>query len=418
VIQFLNPIWLAAAAAVVVPVILHMWNDRRGKVLRIGSVALLAEGVQRMAWRRRVSQWLLLLVRCLLLVAVAMLLARPRFDFGVRVKGWVLTAFQDGRVEDSLVKAGWERHIFQDTNNYWEGFRLADRMAPAGVAFYVLTPGLARRFVGEKPVTDREIRWDVAPPGDSVNRWTEAAWMISGDSVRVLEGFSRATGCWFNTKTASAPAGGVVVDTSVYRVAIFADAAYQQDGRYVKAAVMALRDFSSRRIEIMEGIGNKADWLFWLSDRSLPDIQEYGHVFQYMSGKDSGSGEVIWRDGYGRGVLVREGEKYGFFGRLSPDWNGLVWSADLPIWLERVFFARHGRAFAETSADKDLRMLDPQQIVPLRGEADRDLAGLRGMGGEGHGGPATDGGAEAFLLWIVIFLFILERILANGKQTT
>src|SRR5579863_7958420 len=179
VIQFANPIWLAAVAAVVVPVILHLWNDRRGKVLRVGSVELLTGGARRMAWRRRVSDWLMLLMRCLLLMALAVLMAGPILRNGV--KGWVLGS---GRVADSLVKAGWERHAFQDSANYWEEFRLADREAPAGVPLYVRTSGLARRFGGERPVTGRGVRWDVDLAGDSVSRWTEAAWAIAGDSVR------------------------------------------------------------------------------------------------------------------------------------------------------------------------------------------------------------------------------------------
>jgi hypothetical protein len=215
----------------------------------------------------------------------------------------------------------------------------------------------------------------------------------------------------------------------------------------VKAAVMALRDFSRRRIEIIEGIGVVGDWLFWLSDRSLPEMRGYRHVFQYMSGKERvvhtridgvewmkevegpdsagrglGEGEALWRDGYGRGVLVRDGERYEFFGRLNADWNGLVWSGTFPALLEKLLF--DGRAFAEASAGgKDRRVLDPQQIVPLRGDRlDRNVTGLRAMvsgtGGEGEGTPAADGGAETFLFWVVFFLFILERILVNGKQTT
>jgi hypothetical protein len=458
VIQFVNPIWLAAGAAIIVPVILHMWNDRRGKLLRIGSVVLLTGRAQRMAWRRLVSQWLLLLVRCLLLLTLAVLLARPVFRKVAGSNGWVLmvgvggdilSAQQaGGRVADSLVKAGWERHVFPDSNNYWEGFRVADRMAPAGVPFYIRTPGLARRFGGERPVTTREVHWEVYTAMDSVQRWVEA-WRLAGDSIRVVEGLSRATGTSYSTKTVAVMAGPdsvVVVDTTVLHVAIFADAAYRQDGRYVKAAVMALRDFSRRRIEIMEGIGDVGDVLFWLSDRPMPPgMRGYRHVFQYMNGKerdvhtrvgevewmkeiagsafasDSDLARLIWRDGYGRGVLSRVGERYRFYGRLSPDWNGMVWSAAFPVLLKGLLFERP--AFAEASAGRDRLVLDPQQIVPLRGGfADRDVAGLRAMvsgtGGEGKVALTADGEAESVLFWIVLFLFILERILVNGKQTT
>jgi hypothetical protein len=56
-LQLLEPIWLAAAAAISVPVAVHLWNDRRGKVLLIGSVALLSGVNKRMAWSRRITQW-------------------------------------------------------------------------------------------------------------------------------------------------------------------------------------------------------------------------------------------------------------------------------------------------------------------------------------------------------------------------
>jgi hypothetical protein len=217
----------------------------------------------------------------------------------------------------------------------------------------------------------------------------------------------------------------------------------------VKAAVMALRDFSRRRIEIIEGIGDLGDWLFWLSDRPLPDMGGYKHVFQYMGGKErevrtwvggvewmkeiagpafvSDSARLIWRDGYGRGVLSRVGERYRFYGRLSPDWNGMVWSAAFPVLLKELLYGMpavgEGSGARKWASDRDRRVLDPQQIVPLRGGfADADVAGLRAMvrgsGGEGKGAPAPDGESESVLFWIVLFLFILERILVNGKQTT
>jgi hypothetical protein len=137
---------------------------------------------------------------------------------------------------------------------------------------------------------------------------------------------------------------------------------------------------------------------------------------------ESDSAELMWRDGFGRGVLTRGGSIYRFYGRLNPDWNGLVWSSDFPVLLEKLLFERP--AFADGSAGgKDRRMLDPQQIVPLRGDkVDHPYAGLRAMlgeaGGKSRGAPSPDGQAETELFWIVLFLFILERILVNAKQTT
>ena len=88
-IYLLQSAWLAAAAVIVIPVILHLWNDRRGKVLRIGSIVLLTGDSQRMSWTRRLSQWWLLLVRCLLLLALAVLLARHQRRLQALARQWV-----------------------------------------------------------------------------------------------------------------------------------------------------------------------------------------------------------------------------------------------------------------------------------------------------------------------------------------
>jgi hypothetical protein len=346
VIQFANPIWLAAAAAVVVPVILHLWNDRRGKVLRVGSVELLTGGVRRMAWRRRLSDWLLLLVRCLLLVLLAMLLADPVLRTGAM--GWVLGT---GRVADSLVNAGWERHSFEDSVNYWEEFRLADRKAPAGVPMYVRTSGLARRFGGERPVTGREVRWEVIPPGDSVNRWTQAAWVVSRDSVRVVDGLSRSTETVFTPRMAGGSIGG---DTSVLRVAVIPDAAYRHDARYVKAALAALQKYTLRRIIVVD-----------------QDAGGYNQLLDYGA----------WKKSIGDSV------------------NDLLWSGAFPVSIEKLLFVEKG------AGEKDLRVLDPEQIVPLRD-------------GKTIAGPGVKDGrnVEGVIWGIVILLFIIERILSHGKK--
>src|ERR1700722_1164027 len=157
----LQPIWLAAMAAISVPVAVHLWNDRRGKGLRIGRVGLLAGATKRLAWSRRITQWWLLLLRCLLLLALAFLLAGP-YWLSAGGKGWVLVEGSGGAyapVIDSLVKAGYERHELGGGGNNWAGFREADSVALPGRDFYVFSTALAARFSGPRPTTGRAIHW-------------------------------------------------------------------------------------------------------------------------------------------------------------------------------------------------------------------------------------------------------------------
>ena len=260
-LQLLNPIWLVAMSGIVVPVAVHLWNDRRGRVLRIGSVALLEGVSKRMSWRRRISQWWLLVLRCLLLMALALFLAGPYWQRRPRGRGWVLTApgpadglgaVAGGRYRgmiDSLVAAGYERHVLADTLNYWAGFRAADREAPAGLPFYIFTPGLVSRFSGMRPSTSRDVHWDVYAPGDSTTRWVQRVWGVGKDSMVVLSGMSRATGTsWERTKTVRTGS----VDTAVLRYR-----AYGEDAKYVVAAMKAVARVTERPIAERDG-----GWLF------------------------------------------------------------------------------------------------------------------------------------------------------------
>lgn len=362
-LQLLEPIWLVAMAGILVPVIVHLWNDRRGKVLRIGSVALLDGASKRMAWRRRITQLWLLLLRCLLLLAVALLLAGPYWQRRPHGKGWVLVApdgagFErpGGRI-DSLVAAGYERHILKDTSNYWAGFVLADLEAPAGLPFYVFTPGLVNRFGGMRPVTSRDIHWEVYAPADSVVRWTQRTWASGRDSMVVLDGLSRATGTnWERRRVALAGP----VDTAVLRYRV-----YGSDAKYVVAAMKALERVSGR--PIAEGDGG---WLFWLSAKPLPSVAGYSHVWTY---------------GRGGGTPID-----------STEWRERAWNGRLPVLL--------GGLLPVDTPSRDRRMIDPRQVTPAHGAKE-------------HGVVTEEVDLRPWVWGIVLVLFFLERLKTFREKT-
>jgi len=427
--HFLQPIWLAAMAGILLPVVIHFWNDRRGKVLRIGSISFLEGASQRKAWSRRISDWWLLLLRCLLLIALSLLLAGPYWvpkDSGKR--GWVLADagamnVYGGRI-DSLVKAGWEKREL-DSINYWNAFRSLDNVAPAGVEFYVISSGLARRFMGARPVTDRMVHWEVYAPKDSMDQWTEKKWGISPDSARVMTGVARTTGSIFHYETVAMKA-----DTGTLDLTIYADGIYKQDGLYLEAALRSVQEFTHRRMRVMVtgSVPGGHGWLFWLSVKPLPAVKGFAKVWQYGRGDEKKTdtwkegtevykeiiaprdGEVIWKDGYGRGVLVSKGDVFSFYSRLNPDWGELVWSRRFPALLARLLFGEEGLG------ERDLRMMDLAQVAPVRRVAP-DVVGENGLG---VGLAKASGAAGAIDLgmagWVLIFLiFIFERWL-SGRE--
>jgi hypothetical protein len=449
-IQLLQPLWLAAMAAVAVPVVLHLWNDRQGKLLRIGSIALLEKRSSRRAWSRRVSEWWLLLLRCLLLIVLALLLAGPMWK---RVSstargGWILEAGERAGVFqpliDSLSKAGYERHVFDEGSDYWDAFRAADRVAPAGMSFYVFTSAWASRFGGIRPVTDRPVHWYTYTPADSVSKWIGAAWLSSADSVRVLEGSSRPTGTFYRySMLAPGSPVPVKVDTTTLRIMVVADPDHRQDSRYIVAAIRAMSAFSRRRVQLSvadnssgaasaKGLsgGSKPDWLFWLSAQPRPAGAVAGHVLQYEPGKvlpvdtwmggevevrketaQEGRGyEPVWKDGYGRPLLSLENRGqaavYHFYSRFDPDWNELVWSRSFPVVLGELIFPG-----GERDVREDRRVLDPGQIAPLKS------SGAVREGRAHSEGVIVDLAPACWIL--LVLLFVSERIVsfyAQGKK--
>lgn len=432
--QFLQPIWLAAMAGILVPVILHLWNDRQGNVLAIGSIALLEKRSPRRAWSRRLSEWWLLVLRCLLLIVLALLLAGPSWRRADVMKspGWLLvdsTAVGEATnyrpLIDSLLAAGYERHVMEG-EDYWGAYRAADRAAPAGSPFVVLTKGWVSRFRGVRPSSPRPVRWYTYTPVDSVRHWTAAAWLVLPDSIRVLEGSSGPTGSSYLSRIlAGDPSPPVRVDTAVLRILIYTESEYRSDSRYLVAALRALGQFSRRRIQVdvtdkMPLTGGRPDWLFWLSPAPLPFGERTAHVLRYEPGKavvvdtwlrgepgvgigkEIGGGAedtVLWKDGYGRVLLGGEraerGMIYHFFSHFDPAWNGLVWSRSFPVLLSRLLF----EGGLEESMDR--RVLDPEQIVPLKKKED-PIGKTEGS--------LLDLGPVCWVL--LILLFILERVVS------
>lgn len=81
---FLNPLYLIALAAAAIPIILHLLNLRKTRVIEFSTLAFLKE-LQRSKIRKlKLKQWLLLALRTLIIVFVVLAFTRPalRSDFG------------------------------------------------------------------------------------------------------------------------------------------------------------------------------------------------------------------------------------------------------------------------------------------------------------------------------------------------
>lgn len=77
--EFLNPLMLWSALAVGIPIALHFWHQKKGKLLDWAATQWLTEKDIQPAKGIRLDNLLILIIRCLLLIILAFLLSKPLF---------------------------------------------------------------------------------------------------------------------------------------------------------------------------------------------------------------------------------------------------------------------------------------------------------------------------------------------------
>jgi hypothetical protein len=331
-LQLLNPLWLWAIAAISIPVLIHLWHVKTGKTLKIGSIALLGESARQSSRSFRINDWLLLLLRCLLLSLLALLLTQPFWQKQAqptKAKGWILVEKEPVKEVyahykpqiDSLLRAGYELHqldtsfktinlqqVLSDISktikintkprSYWPLLTLLEQQIPQKTPTYLFTSNQLQHFQGEKTAMDLDLRWKTYTPADSVSAWIQNVYLTSADSIRLLVGESKPSGTSFssiNLQSAdrgnsrfnvsfeegepvvswkNKPQPPVLVDTSTLKITVYQNQ-YPADAAYLNAALQAVKRFTGRKIKISTAssftqIPKNQNWIFWLSNQSLP----------------------------------------------------------------------------------------------------------------------------------------------------
>ncbi len=75
--SFFNSAWLWAATAIAIPIAIHLWNARKGKPMPWATIQFLQEKENQTSRGFQLDHILLLVLRCLILIIIAFLLAEP-----------------------------------------------------------------------------------------------------------------------------------------------------------------------------------------------------------------------------------------------------------------------------------------------------------------------------------------------------
>lgn len=323
-LQFLYPLGLLAAAGIVIPVIIHLWNIKNGKTLKIGSIALLGLPSNQRSRNFKITDWPLLLLRCLLLLWLAFLLAEPLLKIKLAAsdhQGWVMVEKEhfpllwknNKKVLDSLLKKGF---LIKDFNTGFQELELKDtatvfsRRATVPLSYFsllkqlnsILLPGTEvylfstnqlDRFKGKQPQVDINLHWQFMNTNKERLSWPVAAFPITPVTVKQQIAYSTAEGTFYRSnKISKKSIKNMTVDTTKLRVLIYGKDG--PDARYVKAAVQAIGSFTEHPIQVSEiqslsEVKEKSQ-VYWLatqkiSDGQLNNLPKGTILFSYAPGK-------------------------------------------------------------------------------------------------------------------------------------
>lgn len=390
--QFLQPIWLTGLAGITIPVIIHLWNQRPGKTLKVGSISLVAENAQRYQNRLQLAEILLLILRCLLIAFVAFALSGLQWRSAIieSSKGWVLlprkelsNTYQHFRsTVDSLLSAGYEFHFFE------EGFE-KDKLQHA-------LAGSAEKRSGE--ISNRSII-------NALDKQVDDSFPVYVFTDQYLRNFSGtrtavALNLHWQMYAVDSPPAPAAVDTTTMQVTIFSQQ-HTNDTRYLQAALESIRESANKRLNIKlatnpHDIPDQQDWVFWLEETPVPADRYSTNVLSYAAGNPQQLASVIlpgdgslfaavevnkliikkdsidqiddvrWCDGFGHPVLTARQQggqmQYKLYTHIDPSWNELPWSDNFPLILYGLLYADYA---TNNLADvKDKRLIDPAQAMP------------------------------------------------------
>ncbi|MBO9657991.1 MAG: BatA domain-containing protein [Chitinophagaceae bacterium] len=467
--QLFNPIALVATASVIVPVLIHLWNKRKGKTLKVGSITLLTENNKTTSRYIRITEWPLLLLRCLLLLLIATLLAKPFWQNkpGKNKGGWIMVRDyelaavynQQQTLIDSLTKQGFELRNFssqtnplslsdtlnytlpdQPTPGYWPLIKYLDATLPGDFTVYIISDLSVVNFAGKRPSTQLDLHWI------NIDQPVKADTSITGSFINtdgqpmLMHKISTTTGNYY--ETAAAPPPITTEKNSNINISIHAGI-NTADAKYLRAALEAISAYTGRTILINGSThADSQQVIFWLQDQEpdekiIHSLVSGGVLFRYAN-LDSSLSKIPSPANTGSSIFDgRDPDRFYQYASNSSTRTSLwtlangepVLSAETKAGKKIIYFnSRFNPQWTDIVWNGSLARLLLPIVIPMLDSTGTDLRKMSTEQSAPHhvnkkqNGRLDDAGFLhkqdlSFILWTAAFLvFALERIIAH-RQT-
>ena len=332
----IHPTYLWALLGLLVPLAIHLWSKKEAKTIKIGSVQLLDESNSRQSSSIQLNEWLLLLLRMLILALVVLLMAGPQWRIQPNKKQITylvepslanhssLMGLLDSLGETSqvlLLKQGfpeWEQDLELPSEPmvplYWQLVQRMDSLASDSIV--VFTRAYVEGIKSMRPKTHKKIHWVVMEsdtlfekPLLAYQREKEVELVsLQGNGQttyfkkqRLSDGFSQA-GDSLKLEVDGNMQTVPLVDLDTVHVNIMADTEFETDRQYLEASFRALSKFLDRKIQVQSvdaDVENEVGLNIWLRKKKWEPKSGKWLVFKedILSNKlikESGQSNVYW----------------------------------------------------------------------------------------------------------------------------
>lgn len=301
---FANPTYLWALLGLLVPLAIHLWSKKEAKTVKIGSIQLLDESNSRQSSSIQLNEWLLMLLRMLILALILLLMAGPQW----RTKGNqkeitylvepslanepILTAILDSLQEDAsvrLFKKGFpewdldtDYRSEQETPAYWQLAQRLDSLQSDSMVIF--TKALVKGIKSKRPNTQKKIHWVVTEGEETQERPVMA--FKNADAVQLVTVSSHGGGTQIKreiiedgyqiTTAGDSLMLGEESTTTVplrtkdtLQINLYFDEGFEREGQYVEASFRALSVYLRQPIQVQvkeERSNERADLQIWFSE--------------------------------------------------------------------------------------------------------------------------------------------------------
>jgi len=413
---FLSPLYLYGLFGLLVPIAIHIWSKKEGRLIKVGSTQFFLEAESKQSSSLHINEIWLLILRLLLITTLVLILAKPMIQ-STGGEGEKIALITPGVEEnpqvvglrDSLADDGynfkWLAAGFPDFDSeintedptyYWQ--LLDDLMELESKNVVVICDLKFKGIVGKRPILPFNPAV-IYVENEFSHAFLADAQPIDSSSFKIIKGLATQQSITFDEQLVAAGQvfieegelslsgleGSATLIKDTIRIKFKADDTYSKDGFFIKEAIRSIQTYTKWPLKFVED--GEADWLIWLSDEKVDvDANNVLTLSLHETKRDL----IIYN------VFDKN---YELTKRLTED---IVIEENLAIRLLKILSEKHFNQTQKAIDAYDVRQIDERQVNAKTNVIENEAV--------------TRQAASSYLWWLLLILFIGERLLSAFRK--